>query len=103
MFEINGITWRIKFVVIDHPILQRQDGTWSIAACDNETKTIYLANDLHGSLLKKAICHEVAHAAMFSYDVVLSYDQEELLADLLATYGEEIIEIANMIFSKLLG
>ena len=38
---------------------------------------------------------------MFSYNVFLTVDQEELLADLIATYGEEIIEITNKIFNKI--
>ena len=37
----------------------------------------------------------------FSYDIQLTYDQEELLADLLATYGQEVIDITNKIFSKI--
>lgn len=38
---------------------------------------------------------------MFSYNVNLTVDQEELLADLVATYGYEIIYITNEIFRKL--
>jgi hypothetical protein len=49
------------------------------------------------------ICHEITHAAMFSYNVELSPDQEELLADLIATYGDEIIFITNKIFKKIKG
>lgn len=41
------------------------------------------------------------NAAMFSYKIYLSSDQEELLADLIATYGEEIIFITNKIFKKI--
>lgn len=52
-------------------------------------------------LLKKVLCHEITHAAMFSYNVNLSLEQEELLADLIATYGEEILIITNKIFAKL--
>jgi hypothetical protein len=51
--------------------------------------------------MKKVICHEVAHAAMFSYDVQLGYDQEEMLVDLIATYSHEIISITNKIFNKI--
>ena len=40
---------------------------------------------------------------MFSYDVTLSYEQEEMVADLIATYGEEIIKITNQIFNKIKG
>ena len=38
---------------------------------------------------------------MFSYNVVLSIEQEELIADLISTYGEEIIYTTNKIFIKL--
>ena len=38
---------------------------------------------------------------MFSYNVDLTLEQEELLADLIATYGEEIIHITNKVFNKL--
>lgn len=54
-------------------------------------------------MLKRVLCHEITHAAMFSYNVELTYEQEELLADLLATYGSEIISITNEIFKKLKG
>ena len=40
---------------------------------------------------------------MFSYGINITIDQEELLADLTATYGEEIIEITNKIFKKIKG
>jgi uncharacterized alkaline shock family protein YloU len=40
---------------------------------------------------------------MFSYGINITIDQEELLADLIATYGEEIIEITNKIFKKIKG
>jgi len=38
---------------------------------------------------------------MFSYNVELSIEQEELVADLISTYGEEIVYITNKIFSKI--
>ena len=65
--------------------------------------TIYLSEDLTGNFLKKVLCHELTHAAMFSYGVDLTVDQEELIADLLATYGEEVVYITNKIFKKITG
>jgi hypothetical protein len=38
---------------------------------------------------------------MFSYNVDLSIDQEELIADLISTYGDEIINTTNRIFAHL--
>lgn len=103
MFNINGEEWYIKFVPETHYMLFRSDGSLTIGTCDDIDKTIYLSNTLSGVKLKKVLSHEITHAAMFSYDVNLSIEQEELLADLIATYGEEIISIANKMFKKLKG
>lgn len=103
MFNINKEEWYIKFVPEKHEMLFRSDGSATFGTCDDITKTIYLNNNLNGFLLKKVLCHEITHAAMFSYDVYLTLEQEELLADLMATYGEEIITIANTLFAKLKG
>ena len=101
MFEINGELWYIELCHPRHPMLRRSDGSYTIGACDDKTKTIYLNRNLYGEMLRKVLCHEMTHAAMFSYNVDLSYEQEELLADLIATYGKEIISITNTIFNKL--
>ena len=61
----------------------------------------YINETLTGTLLKKVLCHEITHAAIFSYNVDLTIEQEELVADLISTYGNEIIYITNKIFSKL--
>lgn len=82
-------------------MLFRSDGSLTIGSCDDNTKTIYLYEYLNDTILKKVLCHEIVHAAMFSYNVELSLDQEELLADLIATYGQEIIFITNKIFNKI--
>lgn len=100
MFNINGVTWRVLLTSPVHPMLIRSDGSLTIGACDNDTKSIYINEDLDPQLMKKVLCHEVAHAAMFSYDVELDIDQEELLADLMATYGQEIIYTTNKIINE---
>ena len=84
-------------------MLYRTDGSLSVAACDDTTKTIYINNQLKGNFLHKVLCHEITHAAMFSYNIYLSLEQEELLADLIATYGNEIINITNKVFKKIKG
>lgn len=101
MITINGIQWKIKFVRPWDDMLIREDGVRTLGMCDRDTKTIYLAENLEGSMLKKVICHELVHAAMFSYSVYLSLEQEEVIADIIATYGEEIVNITNKVFYKL--
>ena len=101
MFLINNIYWKLTFVEPNYPLLINYDGDYSIGACDNLTRTIYINNTLTGNLLKKVLCHQLTHAAMFSYGVILSPQQEELVADLISTYGEEIIYTTNKIFVRL--
>lgn len=101
MFIINGEQWRVLFVPENYVALLKPNGDFAVGACDDYTKTIYLSNFLYGDYLKKVLAHEVTHAAMFSYNVSLSLAQEELLADLMATYGQEIICTANILFKRI--
>ena len=101
MFLINNVYWKLAFVAPNFPLLRRLNGEYTVGACDNLTRTIYLNENLQGDFLKKVLCHEIVHAAMFSYNVDLSIEQQELVADLISTYGEEIIYITNKIFNKL--
>lgn len=101
MFEINGETWRILLVSSDHPSLVTSSGRVTIGCCDDNDKTIYINYELTSDMIQKVLCHEITHAAMFSYNIELSLEQEELLADLVATYGQEIIFITNKIFHRL--
>ena len=98
---MNGQFWDVIIVPEHYPMLYRSDGSKTIGACDNELKTIYIQEGLGDRLTRKVLCHEITHAAMFSYNVILSYEQEELLADLFATYGDEIINAVNEVFVKL--
>lgn len=103
MFIINDKVWRVHLVPPNHPKLQRDDGVFTIGSCDNNTRTVYVNNMLNEYMLKKVLCHEITHAAMFSYNIILTKDQEELLADLIATYGTEIIDVTDRVFRKLAG
>ena len=101
MIEINGIDWYLKFVNPNDIVLRTPNNLQTLGVCDNITKTIYLASNLKGAMLKHVLCHELVHAAMFSYGILLDYEQEELVANLIATYGEEIIIKTNEIFKRL--
>ena len=101
MFIINEVVWLLKFVPETDSMLMRRDGSFALGMCDGNLKTIFINEKLHGRQLKKVLCHELTHAAMFSYGVDLTLEQEEIVADLIATYGEEIIHITNQLFHKL--
>ena len=101
MVNINGIDWKILLVSSNHPALQRPSGSFAIGCCDNETKKIYIVEGLTKNYFKKVLCHEIVHACMYSYQIKLNEYQEEILADIIATYGQEIILTTNSIFCRL--
>ena len=101
MFNINGIDWHILRTAPNQPQLMRSNGTYALGACDSNTKTIYLNEAIPIYKLRKVLSHEIAHAVMFSYNVTLSLEEEELVADLIATYGEEIVQTADKIFKRI--
>lgn len=99
-FVINGIGWQVRFVPPTYPALLGPEG-FTLGCCDNNMKTIYIADGLSEAKFYKVLGHEITHAAMFSYGVSLTYDQEELLADIFSTYGSEIVAVTNKVFRKI--
>lgn len=101
MFTINNEEWDVQYVPFNFYMLQRPNGTYALGVCADDHKTIYIRDELPPALSKKVLCHEVVHAAMFSYNIYLEEMQEELMADIIATYGQEIIDITNTLFKNL--
>lgn len=101
MININGVKWRILLVPPFHPGLRRSDRVFSLGCCDYFTKIIYISKDIKQQYLKKVLCHELVHAAMFSYNINLDPDEEENIADLIATYGEEIVSMTEKVFQQI--
>ena len=101
MFTINGEYWRIVLVDGRHPALLMPTGQYALGACNDATKTIYISNELHGDFFEQVLCHELVHAAMFAYNIALGYDEEELLAEIISVFGEEIIDITNVMFERI--
>ena len=101
MFIINGEVWRLSITSPFHPMLQRPDGSYAVGACDDYTKTIYMSDELHGPYFKEVLCHEITHAAMFSYNIELDYNTEEIFANIISKYGHEIINITDKLFKDI--
>lgn len=100
-FVINGLRWELIFVKPNSNMLRRSDGSLTCGVTDRNKLQIALSENLYGAFLLKVLTHEICHASFFSYGVDLSVEQEELIADLIATYGSEIVTTANRIFERL--
>lgn len=101
MFTVNNLEWNISLVEPHSPMLRRSDGGYTVGMCDRTERTIYVSSALQGEFLRKVLIHEVCHSAMMSYGIIMSIEQEELFCDLIATYGDEIFEIADRVFAAL--
>lgn len=101
MININGENWEILLVSPSDPLLRLANGHYAVGVCDDNIKVIAINQELNDFYLKKVLCHELTHAAMFSYNVELNLEQEELVADLMATYGQEIMNKTNTVFKRI--
>ena len=101
MFSINNEWWQVVLVAPNDIALLMPNGEYALGMCTDATKTIYISHILHGAEFEKVLCHELVHAAMFAYDVILDDNEEELIAEIIATFGEEIIDITNVMFEKI--
>jgi hypothetical protein len=96
-FTINGTIWQVQYENLNSRELKRSDNASALGVTDRDTHTIYLSNALHGYMLRKVLIHEVCHAICMSYDVYLPIEQEEILCDFVATYGDEVFSIVDMV------
>ena len=101
MFTINGEQWFIVLVMPYDVALLMPNGNYALGACNDATKTIYISNELYGEVFEQVLCHELVHASMFAYDMKLDHNEEELIAEIISVFGEEIIDITDIMFDKI--
>lgn len=95
---VNGIRWQVKLVSPAHPMLLTPHQTHALGVCDKATQTICIDKTLSPLKIKEVLCHEIVHAFMFSYMIDLTYEEEEMVADLMSKYGESILEKTNAVY-----
>lgn len=103
-FQMNGYSWKIRFVPHDSPMLVDRTGTLTVATTDPRTLTLYLSEELSGDFLMTVLIHELGHCALYSFGflrrikrmVVPEYriEMEEFICNFLADYGFRIFKIA---------
>lgn len=102
MFTINGTAWRIVFLPQSDDIFRRSDGSRTVGVSDNTVKTVFLSDLLNGDFLRKVLCHEIVHCFCFSYDLEIPIETEEIIADFVATYGNDIIRLTSEIMNDMI-
>ena len=99
--RINGEDWAFCLVPPGDPALCTSLNC-ALGVCDDNDKTIYILNNLTREKMRKVLCHEIVHAAMFSYNTDLDWRTEEIVADIIATYGDEIGGETDRVFEYLM-
>lgn len=94
---INNQRWEIKEVNPNNRHLFRSDNISVLGVTDNAEKTVYISNRLNKFMRTKVLTHEICHVFCFSYGIYLPLDVEETVADFVASYGRDIIEITDEI------
>lgn len=102
MFVINGIEWDIIFVNPGSDKLRRSDNSITCGVTDFSDRCIYLSDMLDGGFLRKVLCHELCHCFCFSFDIHMSIEQEEYLADWISRYGEDLIYLLDDLMRTML-
>ena len=95
-FSLYGYEWEIDFVDKDDKEL---DGAWGI--CLNYKMKILIRKDLNEQLIKECIIHELTHAVLLiqGRGGPQKFDLEDL-CEFIGFCGENIINIANMIYRE---
>jgi hypothetical protein len=58
-------------------------------------RAVFLSNKLRGAFLRKVLAHELVHCFMFSYSIHIPIEEEEYIADWVATYGTDLIYLLD--------
>ncbi len=95
MIRVNGQKWFIERVGASDDALRRSDGSLAVAVADNNHKTIFISNLVHGKFLDRVICHELTHVFSFENHLDIPIETEEIIADFMSLYGRDIIYLAD--------
>lgn len=100
MIIINGEGWMVMRVPPSHPALVDKIGPPALGCCDDISKIIYFSSALKPWQIRRVLCHEIVHAYMYSYDIIMDDYTEEQVASVIDTYGEEILVQTNLIYNS---
>lgn len=95
IFTVNNHEWKIEYEKPNSPNLLRNDGTLTIAVCDNNEKTIFINKNLKGYMFDKVLCHELTHLYAMEFDYYMDIETEEIVADFMSLFGRKIIYLLD--------
>ena len=100
-FFINNHLWTIYDVPRYHIKLKDKD-KFVLGVCYTEDREIYLNRELPDWKYEKVAAHEITHAFIKEYNIIIPTELEERIANLFAEHGREMIAIVDNILQQIL-
>lgn len=94
IFKVNGNIWQVVNVLPYDRNLKTSNGH-TLGVCDNNDKTIYMDVMLSTDKYNHVLTHEIVHVFCFEYGLNFPTSIEEKIANFIADYGREIIEVVD--------
>ena len=88
--KINNTEYKVQIVKENDEHLKMEDGYYHFGVCDMKYKVIYIMEKLPEGTLDYVIKHEIVHAYIDSYGFLQVNYTDEIIADFIATYMENI-------------
>lgn len=101
MIRIVDSLWRVVYVSPHDSVLLKNGVKYTLGCCDNNDKTVYISDSLYGRQHRKVLAHELCHAFMFELGIFIPLQQEEMVCNLVADYGETIFDIVYMLSEEI--
>lgn len=95
--RIRDNLWKIVFENPNSKNLRMSDGRQVLGLCDNNIKTIFIADNQYGYKQEHIICHEITHAICMEYSIYIDANLEEKLCNFMADHARETVEILDRI------
>ena len=92
--NVNGYEWKIIYTH-NKKDLSRSDGSLTLGVTDLNVMSIFLYDKLVGDLKRKVLIHELVHAWIFSYGIIVPLEWEEFMCSFIDSYGLDIINTAD--------
>lgn len=104
-FRIGKDDWQLRVVNPGSNALIDRTGSLCLATTDPHTMTVCISNELSGDMLTRVLIHEMAHCAIWSYNMADDIHRmvkpeywikaEEWICNFIADYGYEIFKAAQ--------
>lgn len=98
--KINNNNYILYMLPPNSVELQMEDGNFHTGVTDFHKKEIYIADNLTNDTKRYTIIHEITHALIDSYGFLQVEWTDEIVADFVANYLPNILDILNKMEKK---